>query len=533
MSAEPHDSSIAARVVPHRWVLAALFVVYVVTHYPDVGGRINMGDSAKFQFLARTLGIGHSPGNPLYLMASALWVRLPLPLSDATKVTLLSGAAGLATLAIVSRAVGLLAIPPVIRRPFVLETRSFAAILLGLGSLFWTLSTEAEVYTLGAIFVAGVVLGVARWTQDHEPRSLYLAIASLGLGLGNHLTIVAFGPAILYALLREREGRAALLSIRFWSVAVVALALAALSYGWIAWRVTHPPLAYSEFPAPFNRTSFVTFVTARDVMGVTYAKTTYVSALYERLPDLLAQLQKQWCWPLLLFVPLGMLRLVRVRPTFAAFVLIGVLGHFLVACIFRIPDPEGLFVPVSVLVVVPLALAPAAIATDLQFAEPKGGRVAQRSALAMLILHVTLVVAHLSSWWRASFSAYVQQTPEGKVALNLPTLHEVVPEHAMIGVPCGHYGCVEVTAYYALADEELRAKDVSFVRFDWSEWDDGKVSVPFVDPRIKQTRPICVLLANDVAKLGELGLKPTTIARRPVQVLGRRFASPPLRCILP
>ncbi|HET6404966.1 MAG TPA: hypothetical protein VFH78_09990, partial [Candidatus Thermoplasmatota archaeon] len=63
------------RKIPHRWVLALAFVTYVVTRYPEVGGRVNMGDSAKFQFLARTLGIGHAPGNPLYLMVSALWVR--------------------------------------------------------------------------------------------------------------------------------------------------------------------------------------------------------------------------------------------------------------------------------------------------------------------------------------------------------------------------------------------------------------------------------------------------------------------------
>ena len=97
-------SQATPRVVPHWAVVAAIALIYVLTRYPDVGGRINMGDSAKFQFLARTLGIGHSPGNPLYLMASALWVRTPLPLADATKVTLLSSVFGLLTVALVGRA---------------------------------------------------------------------------------------------------------------------------------------------------------------------------------------------------------------------------------------------------------------------------------------------------------------------------------------------------------------------------------------------------------------------------------------------
>lgn len=515
------EKDAAPRTIPHRWVLAAIFVTYVITRYPDVGGRINMGDSAKFQFLARLLGVGHAPGNPLYLMASALWVRIPLPLSDATKVTLLSGVAGVVAIALASRAVGVLALPPVLRRPFVLEAQSFAAILLGTGSLFWTLSTEAEVYTLGSVFVAGVLLGMTRWIAHHEPRALYFAIGSLGLGLGNHLTIAALGPAVLYVLLREREGRAALRSVRLWAVAAGALGLAALSYGWIAWRVKSGPLAYSELPAPFAWPAFLRFVTARGVMSATSTAPSLVAAMTERLPDLFAQLQKQWCWPLLLFVPFGLRRLFAIGPAqpgaVGAFVAMGVLGHFAIAFFFRVPDPEGLFVSVSVLLVVPLACA----ATS------------ERTCTIMLVLHGALAVAHVAAWYRHPFSAYIQQTPEGKVILNLPTLHEVVPEHAMVGVPCGHYGCVEVTSYYALLDPELRAKDVSFVRFSWSEWDDSKTPVLLVDPRQKRTRPICVLLSNDVAKLRELGFAPAEIPRPPVRVLGHRFVSPPLYCLAP
>lgn len=522
-----------ARAIPHGWVLAALFVTYVVTRYPDVGGRINMGDSAKFQFLSRVLGVGHSPGNPLYLMASALWVRLPLPLSDATMVTVLSGVFGIAAVALAARAVGALALPPVIARPVVLEARSFAAVLLGLGSLFWTLATEAEVYTLGSVFVAGVVEGMARWTTKKERRALDFAIACLGLGLANHLTIAALGPAVLYVLLRESEGRTALRSLRLWAVAVGALALAALAYGWIAWRVKSPPLRYSELPGPFEWPTFLRFVTARGVMDGTAARPSYVSAVSERLPELFGQLEKQWSWPLLLFLPFGLARLFATHRTFAAFLTLGVLGHFGLAFLFRIPDPEGLFVPVSVLLVTPLVLAPGGVALALGAEDDRHPVLGARVAIAMLGLHGALAVAHVSTWYRHPFSAYIQQTPEGKVVLNLPTLHEVVPEHAMVGVPCGHYGCVEVTSYYALVDRELHEKDVSFVRFSWSEWDDGKTPVPLVDPRARRTRPICVLLSNDVAKLRELRLDPRPVPRPPVHVLGQTFTSAPLFCVDP
>ncbi len=506
-----------ARTIPHRWVLVATFVVYALTRYPEVGGRVNMGDSAKFQFLARTLGIGHSPGNPLYLMASALWVRVPLPLSDATKVTLLSSVFGVATVALVGRIVAVFGAPPVLVRPVVLETRTFAVLLLGLGSLFWTLSTEAEVYTLGSVFVAGVVLGTALWIRHRDRRALLAAIACLGLGLGNHLTIAALGPALLWVLLREKEGRAALRSLAPWFVAVGALAGAALSYGWIAWRVRQGTLAYSEFPpGPFDASKFLRFVTATGVMDATLAKTTYQAIWFERLPELAAQLQKQWSWPLLLFLPLGVVRLSAIDRTFSWFVLFGVLGHFAIAAIFRIPDPEGLFVPVSLLLVIPLATA------------PRGN---ETLSLAMLAVHIAFVIAHFASWWMHPLDAYVQQTPEGRVVIDLPNLHAIVPRRAMVVVPCGHYGCVEVVSYYHLADPELREKEVSFVRLPWSEWDDTKTALPVIDPASGgRDRPLCVLLSRDAERLERAGLVLANIARAPARAHGRTYVGKPLRC---
>jgi hypothetical protein len=513
----------ATRPIPHAWVLAAIFSTYVITRYPDVGGRINMGDSAKFQFLARTMGIGHAPGNPLYLMASALWVRLPLPLSDATKVTLLSSVAGVVALALVSRATAVLDLPSITLRRFTLEARSFVALLLGLGSLFWTLSTEAEVYTLGSVFVAGAVLGMARWCVKQEANGLFLAVASLGLGLGNHLTIAALAPAMGSSILANREGRAVLKNPRLWGIATAALALGALSYGYIAWRAKNGPLPYSEFPVgPFDWDKLVRFSTARDVMKGTSAPPLSIAAVFERLPDLATQLQKQWSWPLLLFLPFGLLHLFQTQTRFSIFLMIAVAGHFLAAIVFRIPDPEGLFIPVSVLLVIPLAMAPLGLGK------------APRVVIAMLTIQGLAAGAHVLTLWRWEFAAYRQQTPEGKVVLNLPTLHEVAPEHAMIAVPCGHYGCVEVINYYKLVDDALLAKDVSFIKFPWSEWDSGKMSLPFIDPgKEKPTQPVCVLLANDVAKLRERGFHVTAIARAPVRIRGRRFESAPLHCILP
>ena len=65
-------------------------ILYAMTLYPGVGGRINPDDSAKFQFLGKILEVPHDPGHPQYLVLSHLWARLPTSLELATHVSLLS-----------------------------------------------------------------------------------------------------------------------------------------------------------------------------------------------------------------------------------------------------------------------------------------------------------------------------------------------------------------------------------------------------------------------------------------------------------
>ena len=50
------------------WFLLVLFAwLYASTLYPGIGGRINYGDSVKWQLLWLVDGIPHAPGYPLFL----------------------------------------------------------------------------------------------------------------------------------------------------------------------------------------------------------------------------------------------------------------------------------------------------------------------------------------------------------------------------------------------------------------------------------------------------------------------------------
>src|SRR5579863_1968912 len=95
--------SFFSRWTPLTYILVGFSLLYAITHFPGVGGSVNHGDSAKFQFIGRVLGLSHPPGNPLYLLLDAAWVRLPLPCRIATRVTILSTAFAVPTLYFVYR----------------------------------------------------------------------------------------------------------------------------------------------------------------------------------------------------------------------------------------------------------------------------------------------------------------------------------------------------------------------------------------------------------------------------------------------
>jgi hypothetical protein len=108
----------------------------------------------------------------------------------------------------------------------------------------------AEVYTLHAAIVAGVLLSLLAWRQTRRQRWFFAAIAVFAAGLGNHTTIVALAPGIaLYALMIDRG-----FAMRLRTVAATAAILAAgiLQYAFILIR-SHQPGTYVESRADGGR----------------------------------------------------------------------------------------------------------------------------------------------------------------------------------------------------------------------------------------------------------------------------------------
>jgi len=168
------------------WTIAVAvvsFTVYVATLAP---GLIAITDTPKFQFIGRILGIAHSPGYPLYVIVSHFFGYLPIG-TLAYRMNLMSalcGAAACAMTYLCARLIG--ACAPVAAA----ATFGFA-----FGSTFWYTSTIAEVYTFNAFFVTGVLLALLAWQRSRRALLFYTAVALVGVGAGNHTTIVFMVPA--------------------------------------------------------------------------------------------------------------------------------------------------------------------------------------------------------------------------------------------------------------------------------------------------------------------------------------------------
>ncbi len=163
---------------------------YVRTLAPDVLYH----DSAEFQTLTYTLGMTHSTGYPVYLLAARGVGFLPL-YSPAWRVNLFSALCAAWTVG----GVYLLA-------RYLTPNRIGAAlgsIALAMSYTFWSQAIIAEVYTPGMAVLTTVLLLLAYWQREPfaRRRALAWATALTCLSLGVHLSAVLIAPtALLFVL---------------------------------------------------------------------------------------------------------------------------------------------------------------------------------------------------------------------------------------------------------------------------------------------------------------------------------------------
>jgi len=224
--------------IPIVVTLVALgaFALYAVTMAPSLSLAHGGTDGAELAVAVRTVGIPHPSGYPTYLLLAQPFRALPWG-TLAGRLNLFSACAAAATVGIIALAAANLFAGQIQRRDAEVpeglprnissgqsspesplrsrgkqplgEDRGLAELSaaltagcsLALAGSFWSQALRAEVYTLHTLFFALGLLFLLRW-RTHRGASLPLAGLFLGLGMGNHLSLLfLLAGAVLFLLL--------------------------------------------------------------------------------------------------------------------------------------------------------------------------------------------------------------------------------------------------------------------------------------------------------------------------------------------
>jgi hypothetical protein len=176
------------------------------------------GDSGEFQVLAHQVGIAHTTGYPVYMLLGKLFITL-VPADDvAYRVNLFSAFMAAVTIGLVYAAGRLAA-------------RSrwgglFASLALTVSFTFWSQALIAEVYTIGAAFLAAVLVALLAWARTGRTSALAAAGVCGGLGLGAHASVGILAPAVaIYLGLHRARWRAS------WKPALAGALIGLALYG--------------------------------------------------------------------------------------------------------------------------------------------------------------------------------------------------------------------------------------------------------------------------------------------------------------
>lgn len=169
-----------------RWALLVVLVLAVV-YGSTLCPTVYWYDSAELAGLARSLGVPHPPGYPLYTLIAHAFTWLPgEPALGVNVMSLVFGLASALACFGLGRAAGVRS-----------SAAAVAALTLGVGRATWWNSVVAEVYMPGLTFTLGAMLLLLHAVRRNSLRMLWAAALVGGLGVGVHMSIATFGLGYL------------------------------------------------------------------------------------------------------------------------------------------------------------------------------------------------------------------------------------------------------------------------------------------------------------------------------------------------
>ncbi len=198
-----------------------LAVVYGFTMLPGLGWE----DAPEFALAIDCLGIPHSPGFPLFVLAGRV-VALLGSISGARAATILSSLS-------VAYACGILV--GMLARRYSLLMSVLAGLSVGLSPPIWFQATRGEIYGLH-LLLATLLLVVCISTV--RPRTAFLAGYLLALGVTNHPSLLALSPLLLRFMRNRRHVILLALGLFFGGTIILFMPLRSMQHPFLDWGHT-------------------------------------------------------------------------------------------------------------------------------------------------------------------------------------------------------------------------------------------------------------------------------------------------------
>jgi hypothetical protein len=341
---------------------ALVLALYMATTQRSVGAF----DSAELAAGSASLGIVHAPGYPLYLLLGHAFSLIPLG-EVAFRVNLMSGVFGAASVALLILFYSRLTGSP--------AASALAAAAFGVSLPVWKVSVVAEVYTLQALILSGVLLLALRLAEAPSLRRLAILSLVAGLTLAHRppemLAIIGL-PVALW------PGPARRLLSRPRAVLIAALGVVA-GLAWYAYlplrAASHPALDYTtELQVSLTTLQGIWWM----ISGAMFRHLLFAYTLPEYFGELLGVAGLVWrAWYGVggVLGLIGIVRMAQRSPAWAGGLgVMGVVTATLYAG-YRVPDKSEMFLPV-------LVIWAAFMAEGLAFLFSAAARAAARAALA-------------------------------------------------------------------------------------------------------------------------------------------------------
>jgi hypothetical protein len=303
---------------------------YAATACPTVGP----GDSGELTLAALTLGVAHPPGYPLFTWLGR--IACLIPASDPARSTNL-----LSSITVAGAVVFIYLAARALRSGRLGAT--VAALLLAFSPAVWPSATNHEVYGLGLLFLA-ILLLLAATCSAERPRPFLLAAFVLGLATSHQPTALLWLPALAMMVVRRNDAPAVYVVLVF----VLFVAGLSTSLGTLILARTDPVINWGD-PASLHR--FWEHVTAAQYHGL--ALHAPIGVFWHRLSSLsvwldratghagwilallgalrLANTSRRALWAVLLLVATALFGITYDIPDFRVHLLPALLGVALLA----------------------------------------------------------------------------------------------------------------------------------------------------------------------------------------------------------